>query len=121
MILTTELRLKERSGCSFLDSQLEEENQIFMSAFKEMKSPKFKENWKNTSELNSYLCETFGILSRHANSVIYRVDALLESYKADKEWEIKDKTARLSALEALLDKKLEQQQKLLCNAPCQVV
>ena len=112
MNLTTELRLKDKAGCDYLDNLLEEENKIFMSCFKEMKSPSFRKNWVSTSELNSYLCKHFGILSRHANSVIYRVRALLDGYRENKKWEITDKIARLQSLEDLLEKKVARQRKL---------
>ena len=112
MILTTELRLKDKAGCAYLDSLLPEEERVFMDAFREMKSPKFLQNWENTSKFNTHLCQKFGILSRHANSIIYRVRDLLETYRAHKNWEINDKKVRLKALEERLDKKVKTLRKL---------
>ena len=112
MILTTELRLKDKAGCAYLDSQLDEEYKIFMETFRELKNPKFYQKWKTTSKFNTYLCKNYGILSRHANSLIYRVSGLLESYRANKQWEIEEKIARVNYLEDLLEKKLEDRAEL---------
>ena len=105
MILTTEIRIKDKEAGACFDSYLEEESGMLLFAIRELQKPNFKQIWGSPSKFNTYLCKKYDILGRKANSLIYRAQGMIESRREFLNWEISNKEEKLEALKEDLEKK----------------
>ena len=108
MIVTTEMRIKDKAFADYLEERAAEESKIIVYAINRMKRADFGERYQNKSKFNTHLCEKFGILSRSANSIINYAEGAIKSYIEAKKFELEDKKLKLeSALDKLKNRKEE--------------
>ena len=112
MIVTTEIRIKDKDFSSYLDKRAQLESGIILYAYRELKNPNFYQIYETTSKFNTHLCREFNILSRTANSIIKLVEGDILSYRRCKEFELENKKNQLGQVRVRL-KKRKKEQKIL--------
>lgn len=99
---TIETRLDKNinSGLiSYLNDYIGYYNEICRYTWVQLTSIDFKTKYPKMSYFITHLCNKYGVLKRTANSIRYEVEGRLKSFKALKEYEKKQLSYKINALE----------------------